>query len=106
MSIPTEFTAPAIAAASTGAAAPYAAFHTSGEPYRSLLRSNPWLRVPAPNDELQWGNGAYYDTTVARKHTHWCEVALPVATKDVAQLRRDFYEWGYCLIEDGVSVEQ
>jgi len=106
MTVPHEFTVEAIAAASVDAAAPYKAFHTSGEPYRSLSRNNPWTRVPGPKDELEWGKGWYYDTTVARKHPHWREIALPCATKDIRQLRRDFYEWGYCLIEDGVSAEQ
>jgi ectoine hydroxylase-related dioxygenase (phytanoyl-CoA dioxygenase family) len=106
MIIPTEFTPQAVAAASASAVAPYQAFHTSGEPDRSLVRNNPWLRVPAPTDALAWGKGAYYDTTVARKHPHWRNAALPRATKDIAQLRRDFYEWGYCLIEDGVSAQQ
>jgi len=93
--IPREFTVEAIAAASVDAFAPYQAFHTSGEPYRSLSRNNPWTRVPGPKDELEWGKGWYYDTTVARKHPHWRDIELPQATKDIAQLRRDFYEWGY-----------
>lgn len=106
MNVPPQFTPEAVAAASVDAVAPYKAFHTSGEPYRSLIRNNPWTRVPGPKDELEWGKGWYYDTTVARKHPHWRAVSLPGATKDISQLRRDFYEWGYCLIEDGVSVQQ
>jgi ectoine hydroxylase-related dioxygenase (phytanoyl-CoA dioxygenase family) len=106
MPVPQEFTPEAIAAASTDAVAPYKPFHTSGEPYRSLLRNNPRMRVPGPKDVLEWGKSWYYDTTVARKHPHWRDVALPRATKDAAQLRRDLYEWGFCLIEDGVSAEQ
>jgi len=106
MTVPQEFTPEAIAAASANAFAPYKPFHTSGEPYRSLLRNNPWTRVPGPKDVLEWGKGWYYDTTVARKHAHWRDVALPCATKDAAQLRRDFYEWGYCLIDEGVSAQQ
>lgn len=106
MSTPVEFTPEAIAKAAEGANAPYGAFHASGEPYRSLLRHNPWTRVPRAKDTLEWGQGWYYDTTVASKHSYWCGVALPRATKDAVQLRRDFYQWGYCLIEDGVSAEQ
>src|SRR6202012_2461325 len=31
---------------------------------------------------------------------------LPVATKDIRQMRGDLREWGYCLIEDGLSDSQ
>ncbi len=106
MTPPREFALEAVKAASENAFAPYAAFHASGEPYRSLIRHNPWLRPPKPKDELEWGKGWYYDTTVGRKHPHWQAVGLPRETKDIHQLRRDFYEWGYCLIEDGVSADQ
>ena len=33
-------------------------------------------------------------------------VDLPLPTKDLGQLREDFYRWGYCLIEDGTSPQQ
>ncbi|MBT3710255.1 MAG: hypothetical protein HOG19_12495, partial [Gammaproteobacteria bacterium] len=33
-------------------------------------------------------------------------LSLPKPGKDIAQLRQDFHEWGYCLVEDGLSVEQ
>ncbi|MDO8544720.1 MAG: phytanoyl-CoA dioxygenase family protein [Opitutaceae bacterium] len=103
---PYEFTAEAIEAASADAFTPYRDFLSSGEPYRSLLRNNPWMKPPSARDELEWGKGWYYDTTVARKHPHWRSVALPQATKDLRQLRKDFYEWGFCLIENGLSPEQ
>ncbi len=106
MTIPAEFTPEAIDAASADAFAPYSGFHTSGEPYRSMIRHNPWMRPPGPKDELVWGEGRYYDTTVGRKHPDWKDKDLPRETKDINQLRRDFYAWGYCLIADGVSAEQ
>jgi len=106
MAIPAEFLPEAVARAAKDEAALYQGFHASGEPYRSMVRHNPWMRPPAPKDSLEWGKGWYYDTTVARKHPHWREAALPQATKDVAQLRRDLRDWGYCLIEDGVSAAQ
>ena len=106
MSIPFEFTRAAVASASVDVAAPYRDFVTSGEPYRSLLHHNPWLRPPKPGADLIWGEGRYYDTTVARKHPYWQHQKLPQPTKDIRQLRRDFQDWGYCLIEDGVSPEQ
>ncbi len=103
---PYEFTAESIEAASVDAFTPYRDFLSSGEPYRSLLGNNPWMKPPSPRDELEWGKGWYYDTTVARKHPHWRSVSLPQATRDLRRLRQDFYEWGFCLIEDGVSPEQ
>lgn len=104
--IPLEFTREAVEAASINVEAPYGDFVTSNEPHRSLLKHNPWLRVPRQNEALDWGEGCYYDTTVARKHPAWESERLPVPTKDIDKLRRDFIEWGYCLIEDGTSPEQ
>ena len=43
---------------------------------------------------------------MARKHPYWKAVDLPLPTKDLGQLREDFYRWGYCLIEDGTSPQQ
>jgi ectoine hydroxylase-related dioxygenase (phytanoyl-CoA dioxygenase family) len=106
MSIPVEFTREAVAAASAEVAAPYRDFVTSGEPYRSMLQNNPWLRPPKPGEALRWGEGQYYDTTVARKHPYWQHHTLPEPTKDIHRLRRDFRDWGYCLIEDGTSPAQ
>ena len=55
MSIPVEFTAEAVAAeaeaASSAGVELFAPFLASGEPYRSLLRHNPWLKPPR-NEEL------------------------------------------------------
>jgi hypothetical protein len=106
MSIPEQFTREAVVAASAGIDAPYREFVTSGEPYRSLYRENPWLRQPARGENLTWDEGRYYDTTVARKHPEWKGKDLPAPTKDIHRLRRDFLNWGYCLIEDATSPEQ
>jgi len=106
MSIPREFTEDFIAAAWGERETPTKAFLTSGEPYRSLLKHNPWMRVPRAGEELEWGAGRYYDTTVARKHPDWMDKPLPQATKEIARLRDDFERWGYCLIEDGLSADQ
>ena len=106
MSIPVEFTPEAVAEASKDVKAPYRDFVTSGEPYRSLLSANPWLAAPKRGEALAWGEGRYYDTTVARKHPFWKDRGLPEPTRDIRRLRRDFQEWGYCLIEDGTSPEQ
>ncbi|MEZ5557650.1 MAG: phytanoyl-CoA dioxygenase family protein [Pseudomonadales bacterium] len=106
MSVPAEYSPEAVAAASTEAFAPYREFLASGEPYRSLLRHNPWLRVPAAHEALEWGNGWYYDTTVARKHPYWRDKRLPRPTRDLQAMRHDLYDWGFCLIEAGVSESQ
>jgi len=107
MSIPSEFTPSAITRASKDARQhTYHEFHTSGEPYRSLIDNNPWLRPPSANKALEWGKGWYYDTTIARLHPEWQNTNLPQPTKALQQLESDFIEWGYCLIEDGVSSHQ
>ncbi len=106
MAIPEQFTHEAVAAASQKIEAPYRSFVMSGEPYRSLVAENPWMKPPAKGEALVWGEGRYYDTTVAHKHPHWKGVDLPQPTKDIDRLRSDFAGWGYCLIEDGTSPEQ
>ncbi len=103
MAIPAEFTREAIdAAAALDTFAPMGGFPESGEPYRSLLKHNPWMRAPAAQDELEWGKGRYYDTTVARKHPYWRDKNLPAPTKDLATLRRDLHGWGLFLMLVGL----
>jgi ectoine hydroxylase-related dioxygenase (phytanoyl-CoA dioxygenase family) len=104
--IPPEFSEKVIATASDGAATPYRDFVRSREPYQSLYEANPNMLPPKTGEHLLWGEGKYYDTTVARKHAYWKDLSLPKPEKDIAQLRQDFHEWGYCLVEDGLSVEQ
>lgn len=106
MAVPEEFTAEAVAAKSKDALNPYEAFLRSGEPYRSIYANNPWLIPPKPGEELEWGKGHYYDTTVGRKHEYWKPFDLPRPTRDIDQIRRDLHEWGYGLIEDGMSEGQ
>lgn len=105
--LPAEFTAEGVAAASgDDAFRPYHEFMRSREPYRSIYESNPWLRPPAPDEPLRWGEGLYYDTTTGDKHPYWRDKGLPQATKDMSQMRQDLYTWGYCLIEAGLSADQ
>ena len=104
--IPPEFSEEVIAATSDSAATPYRDFVHSREPYQSLYEANPNMRPPKTGERLLWGEDKYYDTTVARKHTYWKDLSLPKPKKDIEQLRQDFHEWGYCLVEDGLSVEQ
>ena len=105
-SLPPEFSAEIVAEASEHADTPYRDFVDSREPYRSLLQANPWMKTPRVGDPLVWGERNYYDTTVPSKHHYWKDFSLPAPTKDIAQLRRDFYEWGYCLIEEALSAAQ
>lgn len=104
--IPPEFSEEVIAAVSDGAATPYRDFVHSREPYLSLYEANPSMRPPKAGDQLFWGEGKYYDTTVARKHAYWKDFALPTPEKDIAKLRHDLHEWGYCLVENALSAEQ
>ena len=81
-------------------------FLSTKEPYESLYKNNPWMVPPDFRKPLEWGTGGYWDTTVARKHEYWKKFDLPEATKDIHQMRRDFKQWGFCLIEDAMSYEQ
>jgi hypothetical protein len=104
--IPVEFTSEAIESASQDAFLPYRDFLRSGEPYASIASHNPWTKVPSARSELEWGKGWYYDTTVARKHPDWRDLPLPRPTRDMEQLRRDLYAWGFCLVADALSADQ
>ncbi|MBM4205857.1 MAG: phytanoyl-CoA dioxygenase family protein [Gammaproteobacteria bacterium] len=106
MSIPAEFSKEAVAAVAEQSERPWGSFLDSGEPYRSLLKHNPWLRAPRPEDPLEWGKGWYYDTTVARKHPYWKDKGLPTPTRDLGKLRQDLWRWGFALIRDGLSPQQ
>ena len=105
MPIPNEFTQEAIDAASEDAFLPFKEFLESQEPYKSMIANNPWLQVPAEDEELVWGQGKFYDTTVPRKHAYWKNYDLPTPTKNLNQLRHDFFDWGFCLIEDAIGDE-
>ena len=85
---------------------PYQAFLASRQPVDSIVESNPWMNPPLSQEEVVWGEGRFYDTTVARKHPYWKDHELPEPTKDLNQLRHDLFEWGFCLVEDGLSTDQ
>ncbi|MBT7879965.1 MAG: hypothetical protein HN738_17970, partial [Gammaproteobacteria bacterium] len=80
MAIPEEFTVASVTAASKGIDAPYRDFVTSTEPYHSLMAANPWMKPPKKDETLTWGEGRYYDTTVAHKHPYWKNKPLPLPT--------------------------
>ena len=68
MSLPIEFTPDHIDANSPQEAHLFRGFLRSGEPFKSLIANNPWLQPPDLKQPLGWGEGQYWDTTVARKH--------------------------------------
>ena len=106
MSVPQEFTAEHVEANSPEDAQLYTSFFSSGEPWKSMFANNPWLHPPNVEEPLEFGNERYWDTTVGRKHPYWSQYDLPIPTKDIHQMRSDLREWGYCLIEEGLSTEQ
>mmetsp|Transcript_2653 Transcript_2653/g.6222 ORF Transcript_2653/g.6222 Transcript_2653/m.6222 type:complete len:406 (-) Transcript_2653:50-1267(-) len=122
MAVPQEFLSASVKANSEKSMQiPYRNVFANGEPYRSMLASNPWLQPPDYSKPLEcplydrrenangggWeGKSHYWDTTVGRKHTYWKNFDLPRPTKDIHRLRRDMMEWGYCIVEDALSAEQ
>ena len=74
MAVPTEFTPEAVKSRSPLDKQLYTDFLKSGEPFKSMLESNPWLLPPDPKQPLEWGTGRYWDTTVARKHDYWKKI--------------------------------
>lgn len=134
-SVPAEFLRENVLARSAAEAQMTdARWFASGEPFRSMLKNNPWLQPPVgsngvpgpqsaealtarfPTPLWEAGRGAeggglngtpYYDTTVSRKHNYWKQFDdLPRETKDIDRARRDLQKYGYCLIEDGMSARQ
>lgn len=106
MTTPIEFTGEYVKAHSPEEDLLYAGFFNSGEPFRSMMKNNPWLRPPDVSKPLPWDTKRYWDTTVARKHPYWSGIKLPAPSKDIRTLREDLRAWGYCLIEDGLSEAQ
>lgn len=106
MNVPQEFTPEHVAAHSPAEEQLYRPFVRSGEPWKSLFTNNPWMIPPDPRKALEWGTGGYWDTTVARKHPYWSRVDLPVPTRDLHRMRSDLHEWGFALIQDGLSPSQ
>jgi hypothetical protein len=40
------------------------------------------------------------------RHPYYRDLPYPRPTEDIAQLRHDLFDWGFCLVEDGMSDEQ
>ena len=81
-------------------------FLDSQEPYTSIFKNNPWLAPPNFKKPLSRKKVHYWNTTVGRKHPYWKTKKLPIPTKEIKQIRKDFKKWGYALIEDGMSKDQ
>ncbi len=106
MTIPNEFTEAVVKTNSPREEQLYTDFLSCGEPWKSMYRNNPWLAPPDVTQPLEWGTGRYWDTTVARKHPYWKNQDLPTATRDIQRMRRDLKQWGFCLVEEGMSEAQ
>ena len=119
MSIPVEFAEASIAERSQESSMLWESFVRSSEPMASLITNNPSLRPTYGRNTMKnardpeiteephgFTEDPYWETTVARKHHYWKDKPIPKPTKDIDQLRHDFVEWGYCLIEDGLSEAQ
>lgn len=109
--VPTEFDPSYIASKSSPESHMYHAELSSQDPMKSVLENNPEIYFVPPKRSSDWGNwefrpGAYYDTTSGAKHPYWQDKDLPKASKDIAQLRQDMLQWGYCKVEDALSAEQ
>ena len=109
--VPVEFDPEFIEARSAPERRMYHAETTSTEPMKSVLENNPEIYFVPPQRGSDWGNwafkpGSYYDTTTGDKHPYWQDKELPQPSKDIEQLRKDMLRWGYCKVEDALSVEQ
>ncbi len=117
--VPVEFTKDYVREHSTPESQLYSAFLNSGEPYRSINRHHfhqgakfGYAHDPekAPKDAAVPGldlddDDLYYNTTGGAAE-YWSQFDLPKPCKELRQLRADLKEWGYCLIEDGLSPDQ
>ena len=106
MPVPVEFTLAHIKQHSSADSGIYSEFLDSREPFRSMFKNNPWLIPPDIRKPLSQAKGDYWQTTVGRKHEYWEKIDLPQPTRDINRLRTDLFEWGYCLIRDGLSSKQ
>jgi len=110
-SVPVEFEPSHVESMSPKESWMYVAETTSQEPMKSVLENNPEIYFVTPKRSRDWGNwefrkGSYYDTTTGSKHPYWQDKDLPQPSKDIERLRQDFLKWGYCKIEDALSVAQ
>ena len=119
MSVPSEFTKAYIESNSPLNEQLYTQFIKSREPYRSLYKRNLHQSAkdgfsldpsiigetgPTPGIDLT-DDDVYYNTTGAAAE-YWRDKDLPCPVKDIRTLRSDLEQWGYCLIQEGLSAAQ
>ncbi|KAI9009246.1 hypothetical protein DFJ74DRAFT_687477 [Hyaloraphidium curvatum] len=121
---PPEYDPSAVAAASTpDRQLPYAAHVRSGMPYRALAKrdfhigareglgvfgSDARARAagPVPGLDLE-DPQLYYNTGPGSLSAeYWKGKELPRPTRDLAKLRADLVQWGYCLVAEVFSPKQ
>ena len=106
MTIPHEFTPEGVQEAFTEGQPLFRDFLKSKEPFDTLMREHPWLIPPNLKDPLDLEGDHYWNTTTGDRHPDWAGIALPEPTQDLAQMRADFANWGYTLIEAALSDAQ
>lgn len=110
-SVPQEFDPEHVRTRSAPETQMYHAQVASKEPMASVLANNPEIYFVPPKRSGEWGQweyrpGSYYDTTTGAKHPDWQNVDLPIASRDIERLRRDFVEWGYCKVQGAIAPDQ
>ena len=119
MSVPSEFSKSYVESNSPVEEQLYTEFLKSREPYKSLSRRNfhqfakdgfsldPRIigeTGPTPGLDLE-DDEVYYNTSGAAAE-YWRDKNLPRPVKDISTLRKDLKQWGYCLIQEGLSAAQ
>ena len=117
--VPPEFAPETVEASREGAFTPYREeMKANNSLNATFLQNNPWLQAPRTGEDLSFGEfyeagsefegypKKYYDTLPMSRHPYYKDLPFPRPTKDIEQLRHDLYDWGFCLIEDGMSQEQ
>ena len=106
MTTPHAFTPEGVKEARSEGRPLFGDFLESREPFETLLREHPWLLPPNPKTPLDLEGDHYWNTTTGDQHPDWEGVPLPQPTQDLNQMRADFGQWGYTLIEAGLSETQ
>ena len=119
MSVPSEFSKSYVESNSPVEEQLYTHFLKSREPYRSLYKRNFHQSAkdgfsldptvigetgPTPGIDLD-DDEVYYNTSGAAAE-YWRDKNLPRPVRDIRTLRQDLEQWGYCLIQEGLSATQ
>ena len=122
--VPAQFTEEYVKANSPVEEQLYSSLLKSGQPYKSIYRSNyhtsakyGFVNRPVAKDGTLRGRpetpgldlldqDLYYNSQGAAQAYWATNGPLPAPTKDIHQLRRDMKRYGYCLVEEALSVAQ